>query len=298
MARTRGWIVLPAVVALALTGCSTAGDDDEVAGIVPESIAEVGALVVATDPTFPPAQLRAPVQFQSVQQGELTGFEVDLVVAVADELGLDVEWFDAPFDQVLRKVPGGEVDLAASSITVTPERSAEVGFVTFFSTGTQWAVREPNTTGVTPNDACGARVAVQTGTIQADDVAARSTACQEAGDDPIEVVAFERQDEATSAVLAGIADAFVADAPAVQWAVSQFSGTQATASSITSDRLSTVGAAYDPAPYGWAVADPELAAALLEGLQAVYDSGEYDEILEFWGVSEGGVDTFEIVGDV
>lgn len=289
--------MLPAVAALTLTGCSTAGDD-EVASIVPDAIAEVGALVVATDPTFPPAELRTPVQFLSVQQDELTGFEVDLMVAVADELGLDVQWFDAPFDQVLRKVPGGEVDVAASSITVTPERAAEVGFVTFFSTGTQWAAREPNTTGVTPNDACGARVAVQTGTIQADDVAARSAACQDAGNDPIDIVAFERQDEATAAVLAGGADAFVADTPAVDWAVSQFSGTQATASSITTDRLSAVGAAYDPAPYGWAVADPELAEALLEGLQAVFDSGEYDEILEFWGVSEGGIDTFEIVGDI
>jgi polar amino acid transport system substrate-binding protein len=297
MARTRGWMVLPAVAALVLTGCSTA-EDDEVADIVPEAIAEEGVLLVATDPTFPPAQLRAPVQFQSVQQGDVTGFEVDLVQAVADELGLDVEWFDAPFDQVLRKVPGGEVDMAASSITVTPERAEELGFVTFFNTGTLWAVREPNPKGVTPGDPCGARVAVQTGTIQADDVAARSAACEAAGNDPIAIVAFERQDEATSAVLAGVADAFVADAPAVDWAVSQFSGSQAAASTIITNRLSSVGAPYDPAPYGWAVADPQLAEALLEGLQAVYESGEYDEILSFWGVSEGAIDSFEIVGAV
>ena len=90
----------------------------------------------------------------------------------------------------------------------------------------------------------------------------------------------------------------MADAPAVDWAVSQFSGSQAAASSITTDRLSALGAPYDFAPYGWAVADPDLASALLDGLQAVYDSGEYDEIMEFWGVSDGAVDTFEVVGDV
>lgn len=297
MARTREWILLTAVSALILSGCSSA-DDDEVADSVPQAIAEVGTLVVATDPTFPPAELRSTVEFQSVQRGELTGFEVDLVEAVAEQLGLDVEWFDAPFDQVLRKVPGGEVDLAAASITVTPERAAELGFVTFFEAGTQWAAREPNVSGVTPRTACGARVAIQTGTVQADDVAARSAACEEAGNDAIEVVAFERQDEATAAVLAGVADAFVADAPAVDWAVSQFSGSQAAASSITTDRLSAVGAPYDFAPYGWAVADPDLASALLDGLQAVYDSGEYAEIMEFWGVADGAIDTFEIVGGV
>jgi len=297
MARTREWMLLTAASALIITGCSSA-DDDEVAASVPQDIAEVGTLVVATDPTFPPAELRSTVEFQSVQRGEFTGFEVELVEAVADELGLAVEWFDAPFDQVLRKVPGGEVDLAAASITVTSERAADLGFVTFFETGTQWAARVPNVSGVSPTTACGARVAVQTGTVQADDVAARSAACEEVGDDPIEVVAFERQDEATAAVLAGVADAFVADAPAVEWAVSQFSGSQAAASSITTDRLSTLGAPYDFAPYGWAVADPDLAAALLEGLEAVYDSGEYDEIMEFWGVTDGAVDDFEIVGDV
>jgi polar amino acid transport system substrate-binding protein len=179
---------------------------------------------------------------------------------------------------------------------VTPERAAELGFVTFFEAGTLWAAREPNVTAVAPTNACGARIAVQSGTVQAADVSARSAACEESGDDAIDVVEYDRQDEATAAVLAGVADAFVADAPAVEWSVAQFSGSQAAASSITTDRLTTLGTPYDFAPYGWAVADPELAAALLEGLQAVYDSGEYDKILESWGVVDGGVDTFEIVG--
>jgi polar amino acid transport system substrate-binding protein len=281
--------------ALIAAGCSTSAEPTP-ADVVPADIAEVGALVVATDPTFPPAQFRSPVQFQSVLQGELTGFEVELVEAVADELGLDVEWQDVAFDDVLGQLSLGVTDLAAASITVTDERAARYTFVTFFESATQWAAREPNTTGITPDDACGARVAVQVGTIQEDDLAERSSACEDAGNDPIKVRLFERQDEASAAVLAGAADAYLADAPAVQWDIQQYGATQNPASTVANARLSKVGAPYDLQPYGWAVRDDALAEALLEGLQAVYDSGEYDSLLRFWGVEDGAIDQFAIVG--
>lgn len=252
--------------------------------------------MVATDPTFPPAELRSPIEFQSVLQGELTGFEVELLEAVAAELGLEVEWQDVAFEDVLGQLSLGVTDLAAASITVTDERAARYTFVTFFESATQWAAREPNTTGITPDNACGARVAVQAGTIQEDDLAERSAACEDAGSDAIDVQTFQRQDEAAAAVLAGAADAYLADAPVVQWDLQQYGTTQNPASTIANARLSAVGAPYDLQPYGWALSDPDLAQALLEGLQAVYASGDYDDILEFWGVQEGGIDTFEVVG--
>lgn len=292
--RSRTW-ALPVLAAVALAGC-TADSDDTPSEALPDTIAGAGSLLVATDPTFPPAQLRATVEFRGVQRGQVTGFEAELVEAVADELGVDVAWVDVPFDQVLDRVAAGSADMGASAITVTDEREADFEFVPFFQTGTRWAAREPNQAGVSPNNACGARVAVQIGTVQADDVRARSEACEEAGDEPIDVREFERQDEATAAVLAGTADAFVADAPAVQWALRQSGGSPSAAGTSVTGRLVAIGDAYDVAPYGWAVTDDTLATALREALLQVVDSGDYAEILDFWGVSAGALDSEAIEG--
>ena len=278
---------------LALAGCGAA-DEVAVADSVPGDIAALGTLLVATNPTFPPAEFRTPVEFRSVEQGEVTGFEVELMEAVAEELGLEVEWVDVAFPEVLEAVAAEEVDVGAAAITVTDDRLAESSFVTFFSTGTQWVVREPNAAAVTPNGACGARVAVQTGTVQADDLAARSAACGEAGQDPIDILEFDSQDEVTAAVLSGVASAFVADAPAAAWAVRQSGGTPNVASTVNTGRLTTVSGQYDVAPYGWAVVDEELGEALLAGLNAVVESGEYQEILEFWNVERGALSAEQI----
>lgn len=288
---------LVSVSAIALAGCSTEPDQSP-SDAVPEAIADAGSLLVATDPTFPPAQLQATLEFRGVQRGDVTGFEVELVEAVADDLGLDVEWVDVPFENVLEEVAAGSADVGASAITVTDERAAEFAFVPFFETGTRWAVREPNPAGVSPNDACGARVAVQAGTVQEADVIARSAACEAADDEPIDIRAFERQDQATAAVLAGAADAFVADAPAVQWALRQSGGSPSAAGTFASGRLLAVGEPYDVAPYGWAVTDPDLATALRDALVDLVESDEYADILEFWGVSSGALEAedIEVVG--
>lgn len=284
-----GWAwALSMSSALVLAGCATP-DEPVPVDIVPEAIAEDGVLLAATSPEFPPAQFRAPFQIQDLQAGQIIGFEVELVEAVADELGLRVQWVEVPFVDVLDEVSTGGADVGASAITVTDERRADFTFVPFFQTGTQWAVREPNAAGVRPDDACGARVAVQAGSVQADDLAARSAACEQAGEQPIDIREFEQQSEVTAALVAGVVNAFAADTPAVRWAIRQ-SGNPSAASSITVDQVVPVGPPYDVASYGWAVTDPELADALLQGLQAVVDSGEYLDILQTWGVDEGALD--------
>lgn len=284
------------VVALALSSCATPGTGEgDLADLVPDDLAERGVLLVATDPTFPPAQFPTAQEFQGVQSGPYTGFEVELVEAAASRLGLEVRWVDVPFADVLTTVTDGQADMGAASITVTDERAAEVDFVTFFSTGTQWAAAQPNTLGVTPNNACGARVAVQAGTVQEEDVAQRSASCEENGREPIDVRVFERQDEATAAVLAGVADAFVADQPVVTWAIQQ-AGTAGSAAGTVTGRIAFAGSPYDVEPYGWAFdpQDSELAEAMLAALQDVAADGDYTDILQRWGVADGALPEDEL----
>ena len=78
-------------------------------------------LIVATCPTF------KPFEFKN-DHGEYEGYEIDLVRAIAGELGMAVEFKDMPFYQALDYVKEGKADIAAASIIVTEERAKKVNF--------------------------------------------------------------------------------------------------------------------------------------------------------------------------
>ena len=289
---------LPLASVLVLAGCSTP-EDAAPADVVPDDIAAEGTLLVATDPSLPPAQFEVLRQLQGTGGGPLTGFEVELLEAVADNLGLDVEWVEVSFARVLELADEGEVDLASSAITVTDERSADRQFVSFFTTATQWAAKEPNSLGVTPNNACGAKVGVRAKTVQVLDLQERSAACQDACEDAIFIVQYNDPKALNNALLVGEVNAMLADSVVVQWAIRQ-SASVPSGGTIAPRTLTTVGEPYDQAPLGWAIgADRDgLAEGLLQGLTEAVEDGTYADILESWNVEEGAMDaaSMRIIG--
>ena len=119
---------------------------------------------------------------------------------------------------------------------------------------------------VDPNNACGKRVAVQATTVEdTDEVPAKSAACVAAGKPPIEIVKFDRQDDATNALVLGKVDAMSADSPVTAYAIKQSGG-----------KIEAAGEVFDSAPYGWPVAKGSpLAAALQKAVQHLIDDGTY-----------------------
>ena len=167
----------------------------------------------------------------------------------------------------------------------TVERVKEVDMVSYFVAGTAWAVPVDNPGDVSPDSACGKKVAVQKATVQVDDITARSEECLTSGESEITIDQYTLQTDATTAVVSGKDDAMLADSPVVAYAVKQTGG-----------QLELGGDSYDDAPYGIAVPkdDPDFAAAVQGALQALIDGDRYVEILDEWGVAAGAVDTAEI----
>lgn len=65
------------------------------------------------------------------------GIDVDIATAIAANLGVKLEFNDYDWDQLFTKVKSGEVDLAISSITITPERQQEMLFSNSYFNGGQ-----------------------------------------------------------------------------------------------------------------------------------------------------------------
>jgi polar amino acid transport system substrate-binding protein len=240
--------------------------DDALAKQVDTKIASDSKLVVGTDPTYEPNEFK--------QGGKIVGFDVDLGGAIGKKLGLTTEFQESKFEAILPAL-GTRYEIGMSSFTDNPEREKVVDFVTYFNAGTQWASKDAS---FDPDNACGKKVSVQTGTVQdTEDLPARQKKC--AGNQ-IQIQRYDDQSEATNAVVLGKADAVLADSPVMAGAVKKVGGD-----------LKLVGEIYDAAPYGIAI--PKNAGttkdAILGAVKALVADGTYKKILDKWGVSAGAI---------
>ncbi|MCK4778314.1 MAG: transporter substrate-binding domain-containing protein [Actinomycetia bacterium] len=76
-----------------------------------------------------------PFEYKN-KEGKLQGFDISMAQKIGEELGVEVEFIELKFDELLPKVAQGEFDLAISAITITAERKRDVDFTdTYFKTG-------------------------------------------------------------------------------------------------------------------------------------------------------------------
>lgn len=278
-----------AVLALSMASCSSDSDDDTTGGggastapssavdaalaaKVPAAIKSAGKIIIGSDATY------APSEFLDTDGKTVIGFDVDLFNAVAAKLGLQTEWQPSAFDSIISGVGTGKYHIGVSSFTVNTERMKEVNMITYFNAGTQWAAK-PGAT-IDPNDACGKKIAVQTGTVQDEDITAKSKACTDAGKAAITIDHYQAQSDATNAVISGKDEAMLADSPVIAYAVKQTNG-----------QLATVGEIYDSAPYGYVLPkdQTEFAQAIADAVTALIADGTYKSVLDTWGVGGGAI---------
>lgn len=221
-----------------------------------------GKLIIGSDCDYPPfIQLSA--------SGDPEGFEYDLAVAIAEEMGLEVEYLSPQaFDTLIAQVvAGGKMDVALSSFTITPERLEQIDFSDpYFLDGVNQAISAPKANGIkSRDDLKGKKVGAQSGTT------GQSWAQENLPDS--EVVAFTNITDAFNAMMAGKVDACVNDLPAAEKLISE-----------SFQDITVVESIPTAEEYGIVVSkdNPELTAALNDAIAAVKESGTYDEIYKKW----------------
>lgn len=102
--------------------------------------------------------------FTFVKQDELQGFEVDVMNAVGEEAGLDIQFETMSFSGLVGALEAGRIDTIANQITITPEREAKFGFTQpYVIDGAQVVTREGNDEITGVEDLRGKTVAVNLG---------------------------------------------------------------------------------------------------------------------------------------
>ena len=285
--RTSFAVVGMIAAALAITACGsddsssststaastgiTATKDSAIAATVPAKYSSAGNLSVATDASY------APMEYVKDGTKDIIGADVDLANALGQVMGLKTDVQNAGFDAIIPGLASGKYDIGMSSFTDTKEREATVDFVTYFEAGTSFFGKKG---GPAPNDLaalCGLTVAVEKGTIQADDANAQADKC--AADKKLTVLVFPDQNGANSAVISGRAEISMADSPVAAYQVTKSDG-----------QLVLVGTPYGTAPYGIAIPkNSGLSGPILAAMKNLIAGGQYTAILKKWGLEEGAI---------
>ncbi len=246
------------------------GDDDEtstddattttaaVTATPPEGLVSDDALTVCSDTPY------EPFEFEG-EDGEQTGYDIELLRAIAGDAGLDLEVLDLPFDGILGSLAAGQCDVVASAVTITEERAEQVDFSDpYFDADQSLLVRvEDEGEYGTLADLAGERIAVQSGTTG-------ETYATENLPEGAEVVSFEDADGMFGAITSGDVAAVLQDFPVNAYRATQDDTAIVTETFPTGEQ------------YGYAVAngDAEVLAFVNDGLATLREDGRFDEIFE------------------
>ena len=256
MKRTIRMIALVAAMALVLAACGDGDADTGELGLITEDV-----LTVCTDAPYP------PMEFE--QDGEFTGFDIELMRAIASELGLSgIEVVNSGFEPITSGVAmeTGQCDIAAASITITDEREENIDFTDGYFTADQSLLVRTDAGVSSLDEFGGMSLGVQTGTtgeMYAQDNAPADT----------EIVSFENPGDIFTALEAGNVQGVLQDiVPNADYA-------------LNNDNVELAETYPTEEEYGFAV-EEEGAEALLEAvneaLATLRDNGTYDDIYDDW----------------
>ncbi|MGI6879512.1 ABC transporter substrate-binding protein/permease [Microbacterium sp. gxy059] len=257
--RTSALASLTAMLILLFTVGGAVGAAQAIADADAENGVEGETFTIATDTTW------APFEFQ--RDGELRGIDIDLIHAIAEDQGFDVQIDVLGFDGALAAVQAGQADAVMAGMSITAEREEIFDFSNpYFDSGIQMAVGKDDDSIASYDDLAGETVSAKTGT---EGYAFAEELGEEIGFD---VTGFQDAADAYSDVSAGNSVATFDDYPILAYGIA-----------TGNVDLKTVTDQEKASSYGMGVKKGEneaLREAFNEGLKNVIASGDYQAILD------------------
>jgi ABC-type amino acid transport substrate-binding protein len=250
-----------AVVALGLASCGSSNE---------EQAAEFDQISIGSDLTYPP--------YAYLDGDTPAGLDPEIGNALAEEMGVTVDYVDTRFEQLIPGLQSGRFDIILSSLYITAERAEVVDYVPYFTTGTSILAQSSNPAPpATLEDLCGLTVGSIKGSAILPSLRGEaSDACAAAGKEGITVAEYPTDPEASQALVSGQVDVQLTEAGVAKEAVERTNGQL----QITSTEL------LYPIAVGIAVkrGNTELKEEIQAALDSLKENGTYEEILKTYNV--------------
>lgn len=248
-------VLLAGMMALTMTGCGSAAPAENTTG---GAAATGDKYIIATDTVF------APFEFTDAK-GNFVGIDVDIINAIAEDQGFEIELQSLGFDAALLAVEAGQADGVIAGMSITEERKAKFDFSdSYYDADVTFAVAQGSDIACY-DDLNGKKIAVKTGTNGSD--YAKSVQ----GRYGFEIVEFSDSPTMYQDVLAGNTVACFEDYPVMAYNIQQGAKLE------IPEGINAAGSSY-----GFAVGkgkNAELLSMFQEGLKNIRKNGKYDEIV-------------------
>lgn len=257
--------VKPLIMALSLAcGLSACSDKPAVQeAATAESTGKV--YQIGSDMTFPP--------FEYMENDKPAGFDIDIANKIFEQSGDKANFVDSRFSNLITGLEAKKFDLVMSALYITQDRLEKVDMVPYYMTTEALVVlADSEYQPKTRDDLCGKTVASQNGSMFPEQLRQMSQeSCVSKGKKPITIREFVTSPEAVQALLAKAVDAHYDDASVAKSTVEKLK-----------DRLVISSTEpFFPVLGGIAVpkGDQELFNKVKNGLDAIKQSGEYDQLI-------------------
>ncbi|MCL2767491.1 MAG: transporter substrate-binding domain-containing protein [Synergistaceae bacterium] len=223
---------------------------------------EKNVFIVGTESTYPPYESRN-------EQGDLIGFDIDLMEVIAGKLGKKVEWQDIAFDALIPTLMAKRIDIIIAGMSITEERAQRVAFTKPYEISVSAFITKVDSDIKDIEALKGKSVATQIGTVQ--ETYAHAI-------EGVTVRTFQKFDDCAREVLLGRVDAALMDIPVAREFVNQrdFTGKL----KIAFEQIITEG--------GKAIAlhlsDSDVAEAISKIIDELEESGEMQKLRDKWGM--------------
>ena len=219
---------------------------------------------------------QAPMMY--IEEGEVgaQGVEADVIRAAGEVLGVEIVFEETKPESFMAMLLSERADLAAGSITYTPERAEQLDFVVYAQYG-QALVALADAAETDFDNLCGLMVGILTGSIQQHRMVPElDEACVAQGEPKIEAVAYPDANALVLAIQSGRIDVGFINATNALYQADRSNG-----------QLEVVATGYGNDPKGLAIRrDSELSAAFEAAITHLADEGVLTEIFNKWGLDD------------
>ena len=236
----------------------------------PNDLITSGVLTVGSDTTFPPQESIDPTTNKAV------GFDIDLITAVAQRMGLQAKIVTTKFDTIFDDMAAKRFDLVMSAVSVTPERQKKFDFIPYFSAGESLLVQKGNPHNIKSTaDLCGLLVGVQNGTIEQSDLNTANKACLSKGKPAIKLTVLQDQTAVLQLIVNHRVDAIFQDSPVTDLYAKQNPG-----------QFEVGGSVIGAGPEGIVIRKGD--TSMFNAVQTAYNQlkadGTYHKLILKWGL--------------
>lgn len=156
-----------------------------------------GVLTVGMEISYPP--------FESYEGDKVVGFDPDVSTELAKRMGLDVDYFDTRFPNLILGLNSGRFDTIISGMYILPDRLKQADAIPYAKTGAAIMVAaDSDIMPKEPEDLCGMTVGLQQGTSWVAKLNELSSSdCETNGKGAITVREYPTSSETSQALLSG-----------------------------------------------------------------------------------------------